>query len=251
MEFHQLYERWFLGKAGYEFNCTRIFREHGNRISFATVPQREHEVDLELLGDVVFQNIPAHHIWPLYTKDLTIFSNPDPAPDSVYIKRPRLDAYDSTAMYAELMLQEAHVCQILKQDPHENILRYLGCLVDNGRIVGLAFEKCDLTLRQLVEGQHDSVDSRSYRKAIAAEAIKATIAGLEHLRKQDFVHGDLTVDNLMSKKGIWKIIDFDSCRKRGDPLSIKKGAVANGVETAEFCSDDLGLESIRQFLEVE
>jgi hypothetical protein len=44
---------------------------------------REHEVNLNRLVDAVFQIIPDEHIWPLYTKDLTIFSDQDPAPDSI------------------------------------------------------------------------------------------------------------------------------------------------------------------------
>jgi hypothetical protein len=123
------------------------------------------------------------------------------------------------------MLQRAHMCQASEQNPHENIARYPSCIVSGGRIVGLTFEKCDMTLRQVVEAQHDSVDRRNYLKGIKQEVIKATKDGLEQPHRQNLVHGDVTVDNLMSKGSKWKIIDFESCCKRGTCQSATGWAI--------------------------
>lgn len=64
---------------------------------------------------------------------------PNPIPVDTYVKRPSLISYDEkdSTSISELMLEEARICEILREHPHPNIAQYLGCLVENGRISGL------------------------------------------------------------------------------------------------------------------
>lgn len=78
---------------------------------------------------------------------------PEPLPVNRWVKRPSLiDCGDSEASSkpAVHLLNEAIVYEILRKHPHKNIARYLGCVVEGGRIKGLCFVKYPMTLRQMV-----------------------------------------------------------------------------------------------------
>ena len=98
--------------------------------------------------------IPKSHHFPLYQDEFT--KAPNPLPDILYKKQTQLALYDHQLAFSttdktwpsQFVLQEAKVCEVLTKQPHPNVAMYHGCVVEGGRIVGLAFTKYNLTLCQ-------------------------------------------------------------------------------------------------------
>ncbi len=146
-------------------------------------------------------------IWPLVDAEFT--RAPEPLPATCYVKQPGLLYYEAATGpdYAELILGEVEACEILRKHPHPNIARYLGCIVKDGRIRGLAFDKYTTTLSQMLE------DGTSFPKDHCVSGIEA---GIRHMHDLGLAHNDLNPSNIMMEEGNPVIIDFDSC-KREEP----------------------------------
>lgn len=120
----------------------------------------------------------------------------------------------------ELMLREARVYEVLQNHPHPNIVKYHGCKVKDGMIVGLCLSKYSKTSTELIWANSDiDVDA-------CLDGIKK---GIDHAHSLGFIHGDLTTSNIMLREGDDRaqfpvIIDFDTCRKEGEKLGLKAGA---------------------------
>ncbi|TQN67727.1 hypothetical protein CSHISOI_07717 [Colletotrichum shisoi] len=75
--------------------------------------------------------IPLTAYSPLFVPTFT--RAPDPLPLDTYVKKPSLLSYDRIHhgllknTIADNVLAEVQVCELLKQDSHPNIARYLGC----------------------------------------------------------------------------------------------------------------------------
>lgn len=95
--------------------------------------------------------IPREEIYPEYKGDLTLA--PNPLPEGVYIKQPRLAYYapEGNGALASHLSNEAHVYEALRLDPHPNIGQYYGCIVENGRITGIALKHYDSDLEDTLE----------------------------------------------------------------------------------------------------
>lgn len=181
------------------------------------------EVKLEHLNNATA--IPASAYSPLFPSDFTLA--PDPLPPGCYVKKPRLISYDRVCEgpkpdgIAQSVLQEAGVCELLKQHPHPNIASYLGCQVSDGRITGLCFAAYPHTLMQEVNPQsHMKRKARSEfqgRKDYSRELARIK-SGLEHLHALGLVHNDINPMNIMLDGDKAVIIDFGSCRRVGESL---------------------------------
>jgi hypothetical protein len=68
-----------------------------------------------------------------------------------------------------LLLQEARVCEILMQNPHLNVARYLGCYVQEGWIAGLCFQRYAETAEERKRS------GRPISKALVLDKISAAI----------------------------------------------------------------------------
>jgi serine/threonine protein kinase len=182
------------------------------------------------------QKIPREHIWPRLEDKLTIC--PEPERPDVYIKQPRLTAYDGSASLSLYLLEEARICQLLMQKPHKNVARYLGCVVKAGRITGLCFQKYAETLSNRLQARR-LVDNEGCFQQVKE--------GINHLHALGLVHNDINSDNVMFADGddTPVIIDFDSCAGKGHPLPDKRGEMPPGACTAEFENDSFGLGMLR------
>jgi hypothetical protein len=133
------------------FSHTKIILKDDSEYFYATTDQRyrrSSDIDPSKLNCVP---IDSSKVWLLCPADLT--RAPETLPPNSYVKRPSLLYYGDTKASSEtstLLLQEARVCEILRKSPHPNIAKYLGCLVENGRIVRLCFASYGATLAQLV-----------------------------------------------------------------------------------------------------
>ena len=235
-------ENWEFG-AHPKFLHTLVIFRHNDEYFSAELSERVLcPEDLPIIDRSRLQKIPQEHIWPRLEDKLTICQNYENS--DVYIKQPRLTGYDGSASLSKYLLQEAYICEFLMDHPHENIARYLGCVVKADRITGLCFQKYAETLEDRLE------DGRSVDNQSCLQQVKA---GIKHLHGLNLVHNDIHLDNIMfaNRDGdALVIIDFDSCTFKGNPLPDKRGPMPENTYTAEFRNDDFSLEKLREDLDL-
>ncbi|KAL9045394.1 MAG: hypothetical protein Q9214_001552 [Letrouitia sp. 1 TL-2023] len=179
------------------------------------------DIDQSALEPVPIPNSDIQPIFP--TTGLT--RAPEPLPQDCYIKRPRLTNYDNGDKFiASIMLHEAEICERLKNSPHPNIARFLGCVVEDGRMTGLCFVRYGETLSEMVER------GRSFDKGSCLEDIRA---GIQHLHGLGIIHCDISPYNIFSGGDGFVVGDFDSCTQEGDKMGLKGGC----INWAEECFD--------------
>jgi hypothetical protein len=132
----------------YIFNRTLLFLRQGDSFFHATTDKRGRALQGLELEALERRPIPRPDFCPEFKRGLTRIVVP-PSPD-VYVKRPSLISWDpkDSGSIAALVLQEAEVCEILKKHPHPSVAKYHGCLVEDGRIVGLCFAYYAHTITQ-------------------------------------------------------------------------------------------------------
>jgi len=218
-------QQWSLECDPPAFLCTKIVFERDGDFFICESKERKPKIDTESIDNLNPQMILPEQIWPLLEEDLTVCY--EPILPTIFIKRPRLTAYDNTPALACLLLQEARVCEVLLQNPHPNIVKYLGCHVRDGRIVGLCFQRYAETLEERKRS------GRSIDKALVLEQIRGAI---DHLHAIRLAHNDVKASNIMflttsSKEAV--LVDFDSCAVLDGPLPAKRGL-----------ADDVGIEEL-------
>ncbi|OBT53445.1 hypothetical protein VE04_08135 [Pseudogymnoascus sp. 24MN13] len=228
MEVARSAQQWSFDTDPAEFLYTQIVFKDGGDYFFCQSKERRPKLDTESINALNPQKILRGHIWPLLEGGLTVCD--DPTNPDIYIKKPRLTAYDSTPALAHLILQEARVCEILMQKPHPNVAKYLGCYVQEGRIAGLCFQRYAET------AEERRARGLLINKALVVNQISAAIA---HLHCFNLAHNDVKASNVMfptiqSENAI--LVDFDSCAVIGGPLPAKRGFIDSlGIEELGKC----------------
>ncbi|OBR07336.1 Serine/threonine-protein kinase [Colletotrichum higginsianum IMI 349063] len=178
--------------------------------------------------------------------------------DDTYVKRPDLlrlaTANDSQAY----LLEEVRVCEIIKRHPHPNLAEYRGCVLSEGRIIGICFKRYRETLMGKVNPGHLNkamLIEAPERAAVREEATRYLPnirAGLQHLHSLGIIHNDLNPMNVMiDENDNPVIIDFDSCRVVGAPLQDVKrtyGWYNQDVGVSSESNDTEALKEIQVFL---
>ena len=186
LKYHDMAQRWGFD-GGPKFLYTYVIFLDGNDYFSTELPERVmRPEDLPIVNRNSLEKIPREHMWPLYEGHFTMC--PDLESPDVYIKQPRLTGYKGSDSLSLYLLEEARTCQVLMENPHKNIARYLGCVVKAGRITGLCFEKYAETLADRLEDRR-LVDTDSY--------VRRVKAGIDHLHALDIVHNDINLDNVM------------------------------------------------------
>lgn len=170
---------------------------------------------------------------------------PDPPPADSYIKQPNLLEYGETSNCCTVLLQEAEIYEVLRQHPHPNIARYHGCVVgENDRFRGICLQRYSATLRQRVE-RKPALSEPEMRRLM--QGIRD---GVAHLHLLGLVHNDLNPSNVMVEDGTAIIIDFDLCRRQGDPMGMKGPTPGWGTctEYANRENDVKNLDQLERYL---
>ena len=194
------------------------------------------DIDAEQL-DCPLIPIPKEDLWPPFTDHLTLA--PHPLPNDTFLKKPSLIGLGSETgpKPREILLHEAHMCEILRLHPHPNIASYLGCVRDEGLVTGLCFVRYKETLSDRLRDSNRPLNLRS--------CLKGVKNGLDHLHNLGLNHNDINPANIMlDGEDVPIIIDFDSCQREGDlSFGIGTPGWTNGSITgiSERKNDDFGL----------
>ena len=186
--------------------------------------------------------IPKEDIWPPFTENLTLA--PHPLPNNTFLKKRSLIGFDlkTGPKPREVLLHEAHICEILRRDPHPNIASYLGCVRNEGLVTGLCFVRYKEILLDRLRDSNRPLNVRSYFKGVEN--------GLDHLHDLGLNHNDINPANIMlDKEDVPIIIDFDSCQREGElSFGIGTPGWTDGSLTgiSERKNDDFGLKQLYQ-----
>jgi hypothetical protein len=229
--------------GGFVYDHTRIILRQGKQYFSAKVEDRSFQPTDLNTASLDITPIPSEHFCPKIEHNITEVLDVRP---HTHIKRPSLLYWEPSATnpatIAEIVLQEAEVCEVLKRNPHPNIAQYYGCLVEAERIIGLCFVKYNSTISKRLIGS-----SLAEREA-CMEGIER---GVFHLHQLGLIQNDLNQSNIMMDGDVPVIIDFDSCRRKGERLGYKAGTdnwELKGAEFAEPENDLYSLAKIRDFL---
>ncbi|KAK0621579.1 hypothetical protein B0T17DRAFT_534474, partial [Bombardia bombarda] len=184
--------------GAFTFTGTLVVYRSGGDLHHAFSKARRYsspsDVKVEDLSNHIL--IPASAYSPLFPSGFT--RAPDPLPQNCHIKKPSLMSYNRVCQgsqpnrIAEAVLQEAAVCELLKQHPHPNIATYLGCQVSpDGRITGLCFVEYKCTLMKEVNpGAHMKRKLRSEfqrrRSKDYSGVMAAAESDIEHLHAYEW-----------------------------------------------------------------
>jgi serine/threonine protein kinase len=128
-------------------------------------------------------------------------------------------------MMSDQVIHEVRICEILRKNPHPNIIQYLGCVVKDDKIHGLCFTKYSMDLMRRVK------DGRPLDSELYLRSLKSAIL---HLHTLGLVHNDINPRNIMiNENDIPIIIDFDSCKHEGERLD-KSGTPGWCIEDAQY-----------------
>lgn len=144
-----------------------------------------------------------------------------------YVKTASLVGYLEGPALETQILREVEACEILRKHPHRNVASYYGCREIRGRVAGLCFKRYVATLYQMVMPKGiiymDKEEFRASGKQLVDNSIIASLdgilTGIRHLHSLGLVHNDINPANIMfDERGVPVVIDFDSCRRIGEPL---------------------------------
>jgi len=218
---------------------TKIFRAHSAR---AYVLYQD--IDIRDL-DCPLVPFPPEDLWPPFTNDFT--HAPHPIPDNAFAKRPTFFNYHpetSAFKPRELLLHEAHICELLRRHPHKNIASYLGCINDGGFITGLCSVKYEETLSDRLRDSSRPLNPYS--------CLMGVKEALDHLHSLGLNHNDINPSNIMlDKQDVPIVIDFDSCQWEGEFLySTGTPGWTDGTSytSSERKNDDFVLKQLSKYL---
>ncbi|KAF9735673.1 hypothetical protein PMIN06_007185 [Paraphaeosphaeria minitans] len=169
---------------------------------------RKYDLRLEDIRDSL-KLLLDEEVYPQAPSNLTIIPIEDEG--KLFIKGPRLNtAFIGTKELPKLLLQEAKTLQFLAHHPHPNIVRYHGCLIRRGLIVGLGLERCEVTMEEQLRAGLQDFDVDTFMRQITS--------AVKHLHSIGLAHNDINPTNIMFNKQQPILIDFGSCQPFGCTL---------------------------------
>lgn len=145
-------------------------------------------------------------------------------------------------------MAEIETLHVLQGNQHPNIIEFLGCVVQNGRITGSKLRRHPVTLMARMESDEWS------KKPFDEEGCFRGIAhGIDHLHSLGFAHNDINPANIVldiNDKPI--IIDFGSSMKFGEELQEHgtPGWNEGFEDVSSLKNDEIGMHKLSEFLGV-
>jgi serine/threonine protein kinase len=189
--------------------------------------------------------LPDDDVYPEVPRSkITIFSAL--MDDTVFLKGPKLNTvFKGTGLLPKLLLQEAEIMELLLRNPHPNIIRYHGCLIRRGRIVGLVLDRYDMTLKQ-------RLDRKMIRQLDVESFMTQIVSAIHHLHSLGLAHNDLTPMNIMvaNDSETLFLVDFGSCQPFGSTLITAgtPGWIDEDFTNSAKKHDEIALDKLRSWL---
>lgn len=222
-------------------------------VYFGKLDHPKHDINLEQIK-LALAPISDEDLFPEWTShEVELTKAPDTLLPNMYIKHPSILLYDVFQEHNVLnlipkgLLEEAKTMEMLSQHPHPNIIRYHGCRVRRGRIVGLVLDRHPNTLADYLKKNVEFMDMEPIMQALESAVC--------HLHSLGWAHNDLNPSNiLLDKAGMPVLIDFGSAREIGAKLGTSRGTKGwidgemKDYHTSDHRHDLFALEKIRTWL---
>lgn len=207
----------------------------GSNAWYGRLPRREHredwpydgvQEDLSKFDELVklLRPIPKDKLYPEFAAEELTQYKPRPGDKPPYFKAPKLDHYkDGSNDLAIRLLAEAKIYERISCSPHPNLGRYLGCVVEEGRIVRLALQQYTKSLYERLQlAPIEEFDTQQRQDCMDQIEAAAT-----HLHSLGLAHNDISPSNIVfDTTGQAVLIDFDCCAPLGNDLT--KGGLVTG-----------------------
>lgn len=244
------------GNGDFKFKCTMFLLvdqdEHTAWLGSIDIPRKHVSVEQ---ATSCLRHVPENEIYPPVTPEIQGHAvdassggyNYALAGDT-WLKRPMIAVHNQTAgttRIADELLEEIAVYQLLLKNPHPNLAEFRGCLLKDGRIVGILLKRYALTLSTRVE-------VHAQPRFDAALFLQHIHAGVAHLHGLGLAHNDLNPENIMmDEQDRPVIIDMGSAKRFGEHMSQGGTPDWNDGfgEVSSRGNDEIGLEKIREWLE--
>ncbi|OPB43272.1 hypothetical protein A0O28_0104630 [Trichoderma guizhouense] len=204
-----------------DFQHTQIAKVDDDKIFYCEINKPKADITFQEITASLAQ-IPDDEISPPRPQGCATTKAPRELPPDIFIKRPQVKQYDNFVKYKvmhllrDALVEEAEIIEVLRSQPHPNIVGYHGCHVRRGYITGLGLDRHPYDLNGFLKSGQTIRDSERFM-----ESLRAAIA---HLHTLGWAHNDLNPSNVLvaqDRRAI--LIDFDSSRKIGEKLSTSRG----------------------------
>jgi serine/threonine protein kinase len=225
MEIVETAEVWDFEQEDGTFSHTAVIGKVEDIFYYGKVPFRlQNNRDRNL--PTYMTEVPVDEIYPEFPADFHEFKE---TAGEIFYKTPRLISYGEQKdrqEFANSLLREATVYEILRRNPHPNIAQYLGCKVSNGKLTSIVLVKYPQTLEQRMKNSVEPLNKSRYLEGIRQ--------GLAHLHDLGFVYNDLNPFNVMvDDNDTAVIVDLNSCCPPGEVL-VKDGTPGWSDEYTEL-----------------
>ncbi|KAF2210259.1 hypothetical protein CERZMDRAFT_45687 [Cercospora zeae-maydis SCOH1-5] len=176
---------------------------------------------------------------------------PAPAVDlgKCFIKRPQvyhlLDK-DVAPLVPQILLDEAKTLEILKENPHPDIVPYFGCSVKRGRITGIVLRRYHSVLDRRFLSDASEFDVEVFKEALNA--------ALQHIHGLGLAHNDINPSNIaLDANDRPVIIDWGSCKHFGAELlsAGTPGWIEDDFDISKQDHDVTAVEKVLQWVRQE
>lgn len=179
------------------------------------------EDDRQQIYSLPRQEVPRDAMFPACRSWMTVAD--EASWSSSYVEVPNWKNYRKNqdgkqdGNIPKIMEEEIRILEQLREFPHKNIAKYLGCVMDADCVVGICLEKCEETLYERTWLRRQRVD--------VAHVVGEVKVGIDHLHGIGLCHNDISPHNIMFRAdGSISIVDFDPCRKAGSLFGPKFGS---------------------------
>lgn len=236
------------GSASREFKSDTVVFTRGRDIYVSRNTIKlpcDDDIDLEHLEAI---KVDRTEVFPLFDS-LTHTLAPQPLPFTCYLKLQSLRNYTGKGgarsnVSKFLMSREAKACEMLRKPSHRNIATYFGCVVEDGLIVALCFERYQQMLQERLADKERPLDAKTVLQGIQD--------GVDYIHSFGYCHNDIHDMNIMLDDNDTPVlVDFDACLPEGETLSWKGGAPGwcPDVSISRKENDFFSLKVLKDYLE--
>ncbi|KAK3114941.1 hypothetical protein LTR53_006208 [Teratosphaeriaceae sp. CCFEE 6253] len=236
--------------TGASHTCTKfIVIDKDSEAFIGSVPTPKLDVTLDKAAGSL-RRIPDVEIYPAVTRQMSVYALQGDI-DGVYIKRPKVAShpwYAGSTTLADRFRVEAQTHELVRRNPHANIVHFEGCIVRNNLVVGLALRRYPRDLMTLVEDEYEDVCPPS---ALIHQWLRDIRAAVDQLHGLQLAHNDLNPRNIMQDaRGAMVLVDLGSCAPLGARLTELGTPEWNEgfAEVSSVRNDEIGLVKIGEWL---